>query len=75
MILKIKKEEEKTKEIDENKIENKVEILCEKKIEYKESKYAKFLSINKFRNKPNSIINLMMINGFQKKKVFEINLN
>ena len=62
------------------------EIGNEKKEEIKENiniigikeeinNYANFLSINRFRNKPNSIVNLMMINGFRKKITYEINLS
>ena len=43
-------------------------------IQIKENKYANLLSINRFRNNPNSTINLMMVNGLYNKKIFDINL-
>ena len=70
---KIKKEKEKKiqKEITKNEIENNNEINT---IQNKENKYANLLSINRFRCRLNSPINLMMVNGLYNKKIFEINI-
>ena len=65
----IKKEENEIKnEIVENNNEINNSLIIE-------NKYANLLSINRFRNNTNSIINLMMVNGLYNKKVFEINLD
>ena len=72
------KKEEKEKEecIEENKVnEDKIKIkdfyIINKENAYK---YAKFIGINKFRNKTRSIINKMMINGYKNSKFYNINL-
>ena len=55
----------------ENKINTKEEISDDKNI--KDNIYINHFSINRFRNKYNSVINLMMINGFRKRKIYDIN--
>ena len=56
---------EKEKEITKNEIDT---------IQNKENKYANLFSINRFRCRINSPINLMMVNGLYNKKIFEINV-
>ena len=69
-IEEIKKE----KEIKEEKLIKEKE--GEKKVvEIKDNKYMKFIGINRQRNKTNSLINRMMINGFKNAKIYNINLN
>ena len=55
----------------ENKINTKEEISDDKNI--KDNIYINHFSINRYRNKYNSVINLMMINGFRKRKIYDIN--
>ena len=62
---KVEIEEEKEKEITKNEIDT---------IQNKENKYANLFSINRFRCRINSPINLMMVNGLYNKKIFEINV-
>ena len=40
-----------------------------------DNKYINYFSINRYRNKYNSVVNLMMVNSFRNKKIFEININ
>ena len=63
--VKIEKEKEIQKEIIKNDIDT---------IQNKENKYANLFSINRFRCRINSPINLMMVNGLYNKKIFEINV-
>ena len=70
--------EEKTEKSEENKIEEvkKVEIETENiHVNNGSNKYIDYFSVNRFRNKYNSVVNLMMINGFHNKKIFNFNLN
>ena len=68
--IKIKEKEDK---INDNKID-KIDKIEENKIS-KDNKYMNYLSINRFRNRHNSVINLMMINGFRKRKIFNIEID
>ena len=81
------KEENKLEEKEENKLEEKIDeikidpkknnkgIKIEKICELKSNKYAKFIGINRLRNKNSSIINKMMINGFRNSKIYNIMIN
>ena len=74
IVEKNNEEVKKEKEIKEEKVIK--EIAGEKKMEeIKDNKYMKFIGINRQRNKTNSLINRMMINGFKNEKIYNINLN
>ena len=60
---------EDNKEKNENKVENNYEINFNE-----QNEFANLFSINRFRNKYNSNINLMMVNGLHNKKIYDINL-
>ena len=54
----------------------KEEIKIENEIKNKkDNKYGKFIGINNYKNKTNSIVNKMMINGFRKSKIYNIIIN
>ena len=54
----------------------KEEIKTENEIKTKKvNKYGKFIGINNYKNKTNSIVNKMMINGFRKSKIYNIIIN
>ena len=69
------KEEENIKEnqeIKEEKEEKEIQIreaYTDKENKNKSFKYAKFVGINRYRNKTNSIVNKMMINSFKNSKI------
>ena len=69
--------EEEIKSKEENKVEE--EIEGKEKIKNDENindnKYKNFFSINRFRNQYNSAINLMMVNGYRKRKIYKIEIN
>ena len=60
------KEEEVIKAKQETKIK---ETYIDKENKNKSFKYAKFVGINRYRNKTNSIVNKMMINSFKNSKI------
>ena len=79
-----KKLEEKKEEKNQIKEEKMISPLKKKQNKIKEDniikkeneyKYAKFVGINRYKNKTSSIINKMMINGYKNIKVYNINLN
>ena len=61
----------KDKKEEERKIENKIKNQKDNK----DNKYAKFIGINNYKNKTNSVVNKMMINGFRKAKIYKIIIN
>ena len=64
------KENEKEKENIKAKQEIKIrETYVDKENKNKSFKYAKFVGINRYRNKTNSIVNKMMINSFKNSKI------
>ena len=42
---------------------------------FSQNKFANLFSINRFRNKYNSNINFMMVNGLHNKKIYDINIS
>ena len=64
------KKEEKLDESEKKDIEIKVDFDG-----IKNNKYAKYIRINRSRNKTSSIINKMMINGFRNSKIYNLMLN
>ena len=70
------KEKEIKMKVQSKNVKNKEEIKRENEIKnQKDSKYAKFIGINNYKNKTNSIVNKMMINGFRNSKIFNIIIN
>lgn len=68
--VKENQEVEKEKEIIKSKQETKIrELYPYKENKNKYFKYAKFVGINRYRNKTNSIVNKMMINSFKNSKI------